>query len=71
VEACSELIFAITAKKGTLWLFKVSRLALARLFYRFHFNINRQQRQFFAAFWAFSIMLLDNFIWRFKLRAFV
>jgi hypothetical protein len=45
--------------------------ALTSLSYGFYFDVDGQQRKFFAAFWAFSLMLLENFIWRFKLRAFI
>ena len=40
-------------------------------FYGFHFDINRQQGQLLAAFRAFSIIILKNFVRRLKLRAFV
>lgn len=38
---------------------------MAPIICRFHFNIKRQQRQFFAAFWAFAVVHVDNFVWRF------
>ena len=41
------------------------------LSYGFHFDVERQQRQFLAAFRAFSFVLMKNFVWRSKLRAFV
>jgi hypothetical protein len=43
----------------------------ADLFYGFYFNIDGQQGQLFAAFRAFSIILLQNFIRGLKFCAFV
>jgi hypothetical protein len=40
-------------------------------FYGFYFDIDGQQGKFFAAFRAFSIIILKNFIRRLKLRAFI
>jgi hypothetical protein len=63
--------FSMTTKKALNDFLRRPDFALTRLSYGFYFNINRQQRQFFAAFGAFSIMLLENFVWRFKLRTVV
>jgi hypothetical protein len=40
-------------------------------FMGFYFDIDGQQGKFFAAFRAFSIIILKNFVRRLKLRAFV
>jgi len=71
LESLKSKSFSITTKKALSGFLRHPDFALTRLSYGFHFNIDRQQRQFFAAFWAFSIMLLENFIWRFELHAFV
>jgi len=41
------------------------------LFHGFYFDVYGQQRKLFAAFGAFSIVLLENFIWRFKVWTFI
>jgi hypothetical protein len=37
----------------------------------FYFDIYGYKRQFFAAFGAFSLVQMENFVWRAKFRALV
>jgi hypothetical protein len=54
-------------KNNFLWIAKM-HLAFA---YGFNFHIYGQQGKFFLAFWTFSIILLDNFVWWFKFKTFI
>jgi hypothetical protein len=49
----------------------LSKIHCNFLSYGFHFDVNGQQGQFLAAFRAFSLILLENFIGRLKICAFV